>query len=207
MSFESWLFFMSIWTLASLPLGPNALNCIATSAAFGFGRGLWSVFGVFVAANIHMALALSGIAVFLHTYPVLFEVLRWLGVAYLAWMGVVMLRTRGGLNLGGEVPSWSAWRVVGRAIAISLTNPKAIFVWLAIFTQFIDGALPLLPQFIVLAPSALAVTLMVYTGYCGIGLGVKQLLSGRRKLWFDRLAGSAYLAFAVGLASADLRKN
>ncbi len=206
MNSESWLVFMIIWVLASLPLGPNALNCISATVAQGFRRGLWSVVGVFIAANIHMLLALSGIAVFLTANPLLFDLLRWLGVAYLVWMGISMIRARNDLKIEGNSTQASPWQMVRRAILISLSNPKAIFVWLAIFTQFIDGAMPLGPQLAVLAPSALSVTLVVYLGYSAMGLGVTRLLSGQRKKWFDRLAGSTYLAFAFSLAAADLRR-
>lgn len=207
MGFDNWLIFMTIWILASLPLGPNALNCISSSATYGFSKGLWSVAGVFIAANIHMALALSGIAAFLTAQPVFFEALRWAGVAYLAWMGASLLRSKGKIDLKSSPPSLSNWQLVRRAVLISMSNPKSIFVWLAVFTQFIQGGSPLGPQLIVLAPSALFVTLAVYVGYCGMGRGVNRLLSGSRKIWFDRITGTTYLGFAVGLASADLRRT
>jgi len=206
MSFESWLVFMTIWTLASIPLGPNALNCISASATYGFRKGLWSVVGLLIAANIHMTLALSGIAAFLNSNPILFEILRGMGVAYLAWMGISMLSSKGKFQVEKIPENWSQWKLVRRAILISLSNPKAIFVWLAVFTQFVDGASPLSPQLLVLAPSALFVTVVVYVSYCAVGLGVNWLFSGNRKMWFDRIAGSTYLAFALGLATADLRR-
>lgn len=206
MSFESWLVFVAIWFAASLPLGPNALNCISTSATHGFQKGLWSVTGVFIAAIIHMTLAVSGIAAFLNSNPILFEVLRWMGVGYLAWMGISMLRSKGKFKVEKSVEEFSRWQSVRRAILVSMGNPKSIFVWLAVFTQFINVNAPLAPQLLVLAPSALLITVVVYIGYCAIGLGVNRLFSGKRKTWFDRITGTTYLAFAFGLASADLRR-
>lgn len=206
MSFESWLVFVAIWIAASLPLGPNALNCISASATHGFQKGLWSVTGVFIAAIIHMTLAVSGIAAFLNSNPILFEVLRWLGVGYLAWMGASMLRSKGKFKIEKSVEKFSRWQSVRRAVLISMGNPKSIFVWLAIFTQFIDAGTPLGPQLLILAPSALAITVVVYIGYCAIGQGVNRLFSGKRKIWFDRITGTTYLAFALGLANADLRR-
>ena len=207
MAFDSWLFFMAIWIAVSIPLGPNALNCISATAAFGFQRGLWSVVGVFIAANIHMTLALTGIATFMNTNPALFEVLRWVGVAYLAWMGVAMLRSKGTLNISRKTSGGSRGQLVQRAILISMSNPKAIFVWLAVFSQFVNLSKPLGAQLIVLAPSALIVTIVVYAGYCAVGLAVTRILAGTKMRWFDRIAGSTYLAFAVGLASSDVRRT
>jgi len=207
MTFEGWLFFMAIWIAVSVPLGPNALNCISATAAYGFKRGLWSVAGVFIAATIHMALALTGIAGFMTANPATFEVLRWLGVGYLAWMGVMMLRSKGEMDIAAKTGDFSRSQLVRRAVLISLSNPKAIFVWLAVFSQFISTTAPLGAQLIVLAPSALLVTLVVYTGYCILGLALKRVFTGSRKRWFDRIAGSIYLGFALGLASSDLRKT
>ena len=206
MSFENWLLFMAIWIAASIPFGPNAANCVSTTATHGFRRGLWCVVGVFAAANIYMLLAISGVATFMLANPALFEVLRWLGVAYLAWMGVSLLRSRGALDLEVIQSNFSRWKTTRRAFLISMSNPKAIFVWMAVFTQFIDSATPLSQQLVVLAPSALAVNIIVYTAYCALGLGVKRLFGGTRKRWFDRSTGILYLGFSMGLAAADLRK-
>lgn len=207
MTIEAWLVFMAIWIAASAPLGPNALNCISSSATHGFKRSLWSVVGVFTAAVLHMTLAVSGIAAFLAANPAFFDILRWLGVAYLAWMGVSMLRSKGDIDIGARRETFSRRRLVGRGVLISLSNPKAVFVWLAVFTQFIDAGTPLAPQLVVLAPSALAVTIAVYCGYCAVGVGARRLFVGRRKIWFDRTAGGVYLMFAAGLAGADLRRS
>ncbi len=206
MSLESWLVFMAIWTVASIPLGPNAMNCISASATHGFAKGLWSVAGLFLASTLHMTLALSGMSAFLNANPALFDLLRWAGVAYLAWLGISMLRTGGAFRIQKGSQDRSPSQLVQKAILISLSNPKAIFVWLAVFTQFVDATIPLTPQLLVLAPSALLVTIIVYVGYCAIGLGVNRLFSGHRKLWFDRITGSTYLVFALGLATADLRR-
>ena len=207
MGFENWLFFMAIWVAASLPLGPNAVNCISASATHGFAKGLWSVVGVFIAANIHMTLALTGLAAFMAVTPVLFEILRWLGVCYLAWMGISMLRSGAGSKIVQVESSRSGYQLARRAVLISMTNPKAIFVWLAVFSQFIDTSVPLAPQLLVLAPSALSVTVAVYVGYCAVGLSVNRVFSGNRRRWFDWAAGSTYLAFALGLVFSDLRKT
>ncbi len=207
MTFDGWLFFMAIWIAVSIPLGPNALNCISASASFGFKRGLWSVVGVFIAANIHMALALTGIAAFVNANPAVFEVMRWTGVGYLAWMGVSLLRSTGKMDIATKAYQYSRGRLVRRAVLISLSNPKSIFVWLAVFSQFVNMTAPLGVQMMVLAPSALFVTLAVYIGYCALGLAVNRIFAGTRKRWFDRIAGTTYLGFALGLASADLRRT
>ena len=207
MTLENWIIFMTIWIAASIPLGPNALNCISTSATYGFVKSLWSVVGIFIAASIYMVLAISGIAAFITANPALFDVLRWLGAAYLVWMGVSMFRKEADVDIDIAPLDRSPCQLVVRGILISLSNPKAIFAWLSIFSQFADATVPLGPQLAVLAPSALSVTLLVYIGYCALGLGVNKVFSGSRKRWFDRVTGSVYLTFAYFLISSDLRKT
>lgn len=207
MTFEEWALFMAIWIAASIPLGPNALNCISTSAAYGLRTGLWSVVGVTIAAIIHMTLALTGLATFMSANPFLFEVIRGIGVCYLAWMGIAMFRSTGKLKIEKPIEKASAGRLVNKAILISLSNPKAIFAWLAVFSQFVSPSEPLWGQLLVLAPSALSVTILVYGTYTALGLGVGRVFAGQRKRWFDRITGSTYLAFAFGLAATDLRRS
>lgn len=206
MTLEEWLAFMAIWIAVSIPLGPNALNCITATAANGFARGLWAVVGVNIAALIHMTTVVLGVAAFLAANPVLFDAIRWLGVAYLAWMGVRLLRSRGTHAPIKSAPKELPAKLVRRAIFISLSNPKAIFSWFAVFSQFIDPVTPLPAQLAVLAPSALAVTVIVYTAYAALGLCVERLFAGQRRLWFDRGAGATYLVFAAGLALASGRR-
>jgi len=207
MSAEEWLVFMAIWIAASLPLGPNALNCISSSASYGLKKGLWSVVGVTLAATIHMTLAVTGLAAFISANPVVFDAIRWIGVVYLLWMGVGLLRSKGDLQVDTSPKEESALRLVVKAIAISLSNPKAVFAWMAVFSQFVDPAAALSGQLAVLAPSALSVTVLVYGGYATVGLGVGRIFAKGRKRWFDRLAGSTFIAFALGLAATDLRRG
>ena len=105
-----------------------------------------------------------------------------------------------------QAAEFSRSRAVRQAFLISMSNPKAIFAWLAVFSQFVSASAPLGPQLMVLAPSALAVTLIVYGVYCGLGRSFGRVFSSRRKRWFDRGAGATYLTFAAGLAVADMRR-
>jgi len=207
MTFESWIIFVTIWIAATLPLGPNALNCVAVSAAQGFRSSIWSALGMLLAAIVHMIIAVSGIAAFLAAHPILFDVLRWIGVGYLGWVGLTLLVARRTMQAQQVRQHLGPAQQVRRAILISLSNPKAIFGWLAIFTQFVDTGAPLWPQLIILAPTSLFIVFAVYTGYCALGASVNRLLADHRKIWIDRVAGSTYLVFAAGLAVADLRRT
>ena len=82
-----------------------------------------------------------------------------------------------------------------------MSNPKAIFAYLAVFSQFVDADAALSGQIAVLVPTALVVTAAIYSGYAALGLGVGRLLAtARRRLAFNKGVGGLYILFGLGLA-------
>ena len=204
MAFDQWLIFVAIWTLAGLPLGPNALNCIAVSARIGFTRSLWSVAGILGAALCHKTAVIFGAATILLANAELFYVLKFCGAAYLIWMGISLWREGGELPQSSERAPASRFQIARRAIVISMSNPKAIFSYLAILSQFISQGIPLAGQLMVLVPTALAITAVVFIGFCAVGTGVGRLLGTvRRRLTFNRSIGTFYIAAGAVLAASD----
>ena len=204
MTLDQWLIFVGIWTLAGLPLGPNALNCIALSAQRGFGRSLWSVAGILLAALTHKAAVILGVATILLANAELFQILKLCGAAYLIWMGISLWRKAG--QPLGEVNTNedTVLKIVRRAFVISMSNPKAILAYFAVFSQFLMPGQALAPQLLVLVPTALVITGTIYVGYCALGTGVGRLLSNlRRRLIFNRVIAGFYMAAGGALAIAD----
>ncbi|MDJ0894337.1 MAG: LysE family transporter [Alphaproteobacteria bacterium] len=204
MSIEEWLIFVAIWTAATLPLGPNALNCIAAAADHGFSRALWAVVGILVAALCHIAATVMGTAAILLANAALFQALKLAGATYLVWMGVSLWRRRDAGFAVKYRPPASRLRLVRQGFLISMSNPKAVFSYLAVFTQFLKPGVPLDAQLIILVPTALVPIAAVYAGYAALGLGIARLLaSARRRLSFNRGVGSAYILAGIGLAVAE----
>ena len=204
MSFEEWLIFVAIWTAATLPLGANALNCIAAAANHGFTRALWSVVGILLAALCHMALTVLGSAAVLLANAALFQSLKMAGAAYLVWMGVSLWRKRDAEIAIRHRSPGSRLRLARRGFLISMSNPKAIFSYLAVFTQFLKPGVPLDAQLIILVPTAVVPIAMVYAGYAALGVGIGRLLATfRRRLTFNRGVGSAYILAGIGLAAVE----
>ena len=88
MSFESWIVFVGIWILAGIPLGPNALNCISTSASKGFNKSLLCIVGILLAAVLFIVVVSSGLSVVLLANAKIFNLIKILGAIYLIWMGI-----------------------------------------------------------------------------------------------------------------------
>jgi len=206
MSLDAWLIFVGIWTLAGIPLGPNALNCISVSVTAGFSRSLWTIVGISLAALCHMAATVFGIAAILLANAELFQFMKYLGAAYLVWMGISLWRKKITHVEGVKFVPSSAGKIVRQSFLISMTNPKAVIAYLAVFSQFVDQSLPLAGQMLVLVPTATVVTALIYLAYCTMGITLTRFLSTiRRQTLFNRFVGSFYIAAGTGLAFADVK--
>ena len=125
--------------------GPNSLYVLAIATQKGWRFGVWGALGIFVGDSLLMVAVALGAASLLASSPFAFSLVRTLGALYLAWMGYGLLRSgrqrwKLGVNIGA---SEIQVRLVQlhpflAALTLSLTNPKAIFFFIAFFSQFIQ---------------------------------------------------------------------
>jgi len=207
MTIESWLTFTTLWFLLGLPIGPNAIATLSTSAHDGLGAGLAVAAGITAAGLVHATLASIGFGAILATWPEAFAALRLLGAAYLAWLGIrLFLRARRPIRAAAVVAR-SPWNAARYGALVSLSNPKAILTYMAVFPAALDPAAPVAGQLALLLPTALVVVFVIYGGHAVIGTGIgRVLLSPARRRWFDRVAGGMFVASAGMLATAALRR-
>lgn len=207
MSMGEWLAFTSIWFLATMPLGPNAINCMLVTARYGVAAMAWPIIGLLLASIIFQALVFLGIATLLTAAAGLFTLVKLLGCAYLAWLGIRLWRRDATPFSEDVVPEPEPFALVGRACLVSLSNPKAILSYAALFTQFIDPAAALGPQAAVLTPTALAVLFIVYAAYALTGAPVRRLMTNARRMKIlNRTAGGFFIFSAAAIAGAEARR-
>ena len=133
--------------------GPNSLYVMAAASRWGVRAGYQGAAGIFVGDTILMLLAVTGMASVLRATPELFRVIKDAGAAYLAWVGISLLRGalatwRRGDETAEQVgdgrpdypPVRSAPHPFRTALVISLMNPKAILFFVSFFIQFVDAA-------------------------------------------------------------------
>ena len=221
---DLWTYAIGAFGIILLP-GPNSLYVLSVATARGVRAGFQGAYGVFVGDTILLLCTALGAAGVLRTYPAMFMVVKYVGAAYLAWVGFNLLRAAfAGLRsqpdapnrvsrAPGPVASSAAadaahlQRPFRRALVISLLNPKAILFLLSFFVQFIDTsyAHPEVPFLILSAIlmtfSALYLSVLIVTG-----ARLAQGLARRKKLsaGLSSLVGSLFLWFGAKLASANL---
>ena len=143
--------FMAAGLALNLTPGPDMMLCLGQGLRGGPAAGVAASVGVATGALIHTVLAAAGLAALLATEPLLFEVIRWTGVAYLTWLALKMLRALGGSTLSVADPAQAsplaAWR---DGMVVNLLNPKVALFILAFIPQFVDPAGSVAAPFIAL---------------------------------------------------------
>lgn len=133
-----------------------------------------------------------------------FSVVKWAGAAYLAWLGLRMLRSRGGSLSAPQGESgtggYSARSVLLKSFLVAVTNPKGYLFCSALLPQFIDPAAAQVPQYIAIALVFALIDFLVMLAYAFAGSRAARLLRGQAVLWLDRLCGGMLLALAGSLA-------
>jgi leucine efflux protein len=123
--------------------GPNSLYVMSVASRWGVAAGYRGACGIFLGDAILMVLSATGVASLLQATPALFMVIKYAGAAYLAWMGVGLLRSAlrtwhsGADTTAAPIPV-DASRPFRTALLISLMNPKAILFFVSFFIQFVD---------------------------------------------------------------------
>lgn len=207
MPVDAWLTFIALWFLLGLPIGPNAIATLSASARDGLGAGLAVACGITTAGLVHALLASLGFGTLLAAWPEVFAALRLLGAAYLAWLGIRTVLRAGSRTPTPSAPGRSFRHHVRHGALVSLSNPKAILTYMAVFPTALDPAAPLAGQMALLLPTALTVVFAIYAGHAAVGTGIgRVLLSPAHRCWFDRVAGGLFVASAGALAASALRR-
>jgi threonine/homoserine/homoserine lactone efflux protein len=182
--------------------GPGNLALITSTGKGGMAGGLACTFGVIAGDQVLMWLAVAGVAALLGAYPPAFHAVQWLGAAYLAWLGLRMLRSRAGDKPVLNIKPRHYFR---QALLITLLNPKAIVFYMAFFPLFVD---PVRHQGL-FTFGMMAATIASLTFLYGLVvvllthfLAERIRASPRVTLALNRLAGVFLLGFGVKLALA-----
>jgi len=194
--------------LASLILvvmpGPAVIYILTRSVSQGRAAGLASAIGVNLGSTFHVFAAVAGLSLLLASSSYAYSILRWAGVAYLAWIGYQTLTTRDEVFSAPEMQPQSLRRVFTQGVVVNLLNPKVAIFFLAFLPQFVDpkAANPAFQTF-VLGMTLVVIGLLSDSVYAIIGGRLGELF--RRRPGAARAtrltAGFTYLALA-GIAAA-----
>jgi homoserine/homoserine lactone efflux protein len=191
------------WLAAATP-GPAVLLALRNGATHGFRAGLFSTLGNMLGLVMLASASILGLGVILHTLPWLFTLVKWIGAAYLIYLGWRMVHSNNGLDIGSgaasDAPAVSGGQMLRTGLWVSLTNPKAILFFGALFPQFIDTTHALLPQFLTLMGVSLCASSSCLLTYVWLAHRARRWLSRPRSAtWINRAAGGVFMVFGLAL--------
>ncbi|MEZ5188939.1 MAG: LysE family transporter [Microbacterium sp.] len=227
MALSLWLTLLVACVVISFTPGAGAINTMGNALNHGFRRAIWGILGQQAALIVHIAIVALGVGVLVASSPVLFNIIRYAGAAYLAYLGLRLIlqrpsprrraRRRGPTKTCRWMPRhpWrrrprprsapaaeTRWSMFRRGLWVNLLNPKAIVFFLAFLPQFIRPADPLLPQYATVAVTAVAVDVAVMWGFFAVAAqGFRRFTrTARGQRVIDVVFGSLFLAVALLLA-------
>lgn len=193
-------FVMAIVVFQLIP-GPGTITILNAAARKGVGGGLKAVLGTLSGDFIYMLAAVLGLAAILSAYPGVLQSAQWIGVAYLCWLGLKLLRTPAASGPVDATMTMEGWTFYRQALAVSLTNPKVIMFFMAFFPLFLrPDSTPL--TLVLLMAHVSAISFLYQTILVLVGNAAARRLARwpcARRL-ATRLAGVALIGFGIKLA-------
>jgi homoserine/homoserine lactone efflux protein len=216
MEFSTWLPFFIATVAISLSPGPGAIAAMGAGLNHGFGRAQVIALGLALGVCTQLLVVGVGLGALLATSELAFAVVKWLGAAYLVWLGVQQWRSPaspvqappqspqqdGASAAVAEVDPALRRRLFLRGWTVNALNPKGTVFLLAVMPQFLDLAQPLLAQYLTIGATFGAVECAVMTGYVALASRVLRLLRSPRHIgWMNRSFGGLFVVAGVVLAT------
>ena len=187
--------------------GTGVVYTVSSSIGGGRRRGLFAALGCTLGIVPHMLAAMLGLSGIMQAGSVVFEAVRWAGVAYLVFVGFTMIRDAGTLPLDDQdTPVDSAGSVVWRGILLNVLNPKLTLFFFAFLPQFLDASPGLLDMILIeLGGIFMLMTLAVFAVYALASAAVRDLVlaAPAARRWIERSFGAILIGFAAKLAFTD----
>ncbi len=199
MDFETWLIYFLAAVGLSLSPGPNGLLALTHGALHGRRKAMYTIFGGSIGFVAVIALSMFGISALLEASLTWLLAMKWIGGAYLVWLGIQVWRSPAiGVEIHGKAGPRGAWSLFRQGALSALTNPKGLLFFAAFLPQFVDPARSLMLQFVIMAGTFAAIEIVTETFIAGAAHRVQPWLArvGRR---FNQSCGGVFVAIGVAL--------
>jgi threonine/homoserine/homoserine lactone efflux protein len=198
---------LAVFALAALALivipGPAVLYVITRSIDQGRAAGLVSVLGIAVGGLVHVAAATAGLSALLATSATAFQAVKYVGAAYLIYLGIRRLMTPAETSAGETVDRKPLGRIFIQGIVVNILNPKTALFFLAFLPQFADPARGSLPvQIAVLGVTFVLIAILSDGTYALIASSMRRVLRDSKRFGSVRryVAGTIFISLGVAAA-------
>jgi threonine/homoserine/homoserine lactone efflux protein len=199
MSLEFWI---TTFIVVASP-GTGAVYTIATGLGRGGRASVLAALACTLGIIPHLVAAMMGLAALLHTSALLFDLVKYAGVAYLLWMAWQTLREKGAMRISGDDTARSAGRIMFDGIALNLLNPKLSIFFVAFLPQFMskDAASPLV-EMLLLSGVFMGMTFVIFAIYGLFAAAMRDHVISKPRVmaWLRRSFAAAFVALGARLA-------
>ncbi|MBX4891641.1 LysE family translocator [Rhizobium bangladeshense] len=184
--------------------GPTVLLALTNGSRHGWRRAIAGMVGAVLSDFVLIGAVAVGLGALLAASEFWFSMLKWAGAAYLAFLGIMLLRSKGTIDAALKSDEAAAMRStlsIGlKSFMVAATNPKGYLFFSAFLPQFIDPTQPQAAQFMLLALVFAVLDFIIMFGYAFFGSQAVRFLKTSGALWLERACGGALLALAGSLA-------
>lgn len=206
MSVETWAAFAAASAVLLIIPGPTILLVVSYALGQGWRSALPMAAGVALGDFTAMTLSMLGIGALLATSATVFTILKWVGAAYLVYLGIKLFRAGGTLEAAPRSSPASALRMVGHAWLVTALNPKSITFFVAFLPQFISHDADFLSQMVVFETTFLVLAFANALGYAMVASRARSLVRNERAITLMNRAGGTMLVGA-GIATVAVRSG
>lgn len=207
MDFNLWLAFVAASTALLLIPGPTILLVLSYALSKGRSVAVASATGVALGDLVAMTASLLGLGALVMASATLFSILKWVGAAYLVWLGIKLLRSApsGGMHTVATGRDVTARGVFGHAAAVTALNPKSIAFFIAFVPQFLRPTEPLGPQFAILIATFVGLAWLNALSYALLADRLRRVI-GRSGVITGMTRFGGLILIGMGVATAVLRR-
>ncbi|WP_060484452.1 LysE family translocator [Pseudomonas sp. NBRC 111123] len=199
MALDTWFIYLLASIGLSLTPGPNSLLALTHGARYGARRTLFTIFGGVFGFSALIALAMFGLTALLQTSASVLTVLKWVGGAYLVWLGIQLWRSPAlHLEMTERAARLSNLGMFRQGLLSAIANPKVLLFYGAFLPQFIDPQRGLLVQFAMMAATFASVECVVEYLLARLAFRIRPWLAKGGK-GFNRCCGSLFALIGVAL--------
>lgn len=202
MSFETWAAFAAASSVLLVIPGPTVLLVVSYALGQGWRTALPMAIGVALGDFTAMTLSMLGLGALLATSATLFTVLKWIGAAYLVYLGIKLWRAGGTLDAAPRTDAVSAAKMLGHAWLVTALNPKSITFFVAFLPAFLDPKADFLTQMLVFETTFLVLAFANAFGYALVASRARRLASDPRAIGVVNKVGGGLLVGA-GVATVS----
>lgn len=201
---DSYLLFVIVAIATIMSPGPGVILTLTNAIRYGVSGAVGGIFGIAFGTFIVAGVSATSLGVILATSTLAFSVMKFVGAAYLIYLGIKLWRSPSVKMDTAAVTARSRQRQFAEGVTLQLTNPKVVFFFMSVFPQFIDLSGNYIGQFMLLVVTYSSLVIIIHFVYANLAKSARGWLSsdkGGRMV--NRLGGGTFMGFGIGLATAS----